>query len=202
MLTLACCIINHIKTWLIMAPFYLLLVASVTQASWAAVDKIPTPAALTKSELSSQGAAVSLLNNNTFNQQLVALATDLSADVINSQTLFNRVALLSVRNQHQALLTLLANEKNGLSYSHYRLFHEVLFQAPEVPGPVLADKLKKHIKQKVGELNNESLYQLQDALGWSVQRALDYVINLLKQYQALPMLDEEQVISLINPRSA
>lgn len=197
MLTLACCIINHIKTWLIMAPFYLLLVASVTQASWAAVDKIPTPAALTKSELSSQGAAVSLLNNNTFNQQLVALATDLSADVINSQTLFNRVALLSVRNQHQALLTLLANEKNGLSYSHYRLFHEVLFQAPEVPGPVLADKLKKHIKQKVGELNNESLYQLQDALGWSVQRALDYVINLLKQYQALPMLDEEQVISLI-----
>ena len=106
-------------------------------------------------------------------------------------------SLTTLFHQHQALLTLLDSEKNGVSYSHYRLFHEALKQHPNAPKPVFADQLREHIQQQVSTLSNESLYQLQDSLGWSVQRALDYVMNLLKQYQALPSLDEEQVISLV-----
>ena len=197
MFALACCTLNHLKTWLILALFYLFVLASITRVSLAAEHKVPPPASLIKSELSSESAAISLLNNTAFNQQLVALATNLPADTVNSQTLFNRVALLSVLNQHHALLALLDSEKNGISYSHYRLFHEALKQHPEAPKAVFTDNLREHIKQKINKLNNESLYQLQDALGWSVQRALDYVVNLLKQYKALPSLNEEQVISLV-----
>ena len=110
MLTLVCCTLNHIKTWLILALFYLFVFASTTQISLAAGNNAPTPAALTESELSSESAAISLLNNTAFNRQLVALATNLPVDTINSQTLFNRVALLSILNQHQALLTVLHQE--------------------------------------------------------------------------------------------
>lgn len=196
-MTLACCIHKLTKRWPILPCFYFLLLMSLHQVCVADEGKTPVPLLLAESQLTSQSAALSLLNNEVFQQQLVKFTVNLSDDTINTQTLFNRVALLSVLNRHQALLTLLETEKNGLSYSHYRLYHEVLLQPSTAEQTALTGKLTAHLKQRVSELSNEDLYQLQGALGWSVQRALDYVINLLKHYQTLPSLDEEQVISLV-----
>ncbi|GLX78247.1 hypothetical protein tinsulaeT_15870 [Thalassotalea insulae] len=154
-----------------------------------------TPAALVAANITTSKDALTLLTQHSFHQQLFILANQLSTVEINQQEMFDKVALLSILNRHQELLTTIAEHPNAISYSHYRLHSETLLKQNNHSSfsTLLTDTLSKSLVA----MNDESLYQLEAALGWSLPGAQDYAFNIFKRYQTLPTLTKDQAIALI-----
>jgi len=166
-----------------------------------------TPSLLTESTIENTVDALALLENQQFHQALKLLAEQLSSETINQQSMFNKIALLSLLDKHKALLENIAQHKNAISYYHYTLHSEAQLKLKSIQlkqpnnqqseQDVLTKVLTDNFRSSIVKMNDEALFQATSALNWSVSRAQDYVVNIFKQYQSLAKLSESQAIDLL-----
>ena len=174
-----------------------LLVTSMlfTQPTWAQTeqnfDVLPL---LKQTTLNKEEDALSLLQSAHFYQTLTKLAKTLPQAVVEQQPVFTQAALLSIRQQHQALLTLIHQQHKPLDYHYYQLFHDA--QNAVHRTQTFSQALTDQFQTEVSNVSDKRLYQLDAALGWSVEGARNYAFNLYKRYQAGESLTQEQIIQL------
>lgn len=157
----------------------------------------PNPAQLTKTKPDSAEAALALINNPDFQKQLHYLTTQLPEQVIDQQSMFYKTSLLSILNQHEKLLEVIAQDPNGISFTHFTLHSQILLQQKEASAKNFDRLLGSTFGAQLSMMDNERLVQTSFALGWSLPRALNYSLNVFKQYQDLEKLNTQQAISLI-----
>ncbi|KGJ96860.1 CocE/NonD family hydrolase [Colwellia psychrerythraea] len=161
-----------------------------------------TPLLLSQVNISNSADTLTLLNKKQFHQQLLLLAKQLSAATINQQSMFNKIALLSILTKHKTLLETVAEHKNAISYSHYALHSKTQLKLEQL----VAEKselnpfiktLTNDFSQSLVLMDDEALFQKTSALNWSVLRAQDYVHNVFERYQNLAELNVKQAVDLI-----
>jgi putative CocE/NonD family hydrolase len=158
------------------------------------------PASLAKAELKNINQVIALLDSPQFLSELETIAIQLPSEVIAAQAMFNKTALLSIRNEHQELLTLIAKHSNALNHLHYSL-HSQTFLALETgqrsDSLLFKQTLEEDLTRIFREMSDEKLIQSSTALGWSVPRAVDYVFNIYKDVKDLDKLTTNQAINII-----
>lgn len=156
-----------------------------------------TPDLLTKAPMENREDALALLVNERFHQQLRDLTEQLPAKDIEQLNLFSKVAVKSILGQHDYILEELPTLKNGISYTHYRLYSQTQvisqLKVERKFSQILADAFEKELVDS----DDEALYQLDSALGWSVENAQDYAFNVFKGYKDLSKLNSNQAVDLI-----
>lgn len=157
----------------------------------------PTPDILSKAPMQTPEDALALLVNDSFHQQLANLAMQFPAENIEQQNLFNKVALKSILSQHDYLLVDVPKLKNGITFTHYRLHSQTLLKMQQNKGRDFARMLSASFKKELHEKDDEALYQIHNALGWSVENAQDYAFNVFKRYKDLTTLEINQAVDLI-----
>ncbi|MCL1049437.1 CocE/NonD family hydrolase [Shewanella abyssi] len=156
-----------------------------------------TPTLLTLASMNNRDDALDLLTQVKFQQQLAQLAKQLSTDVILQQNMFNKVGLLSVLEKHHKLLEVVAKNSNAITYSHYTLHSQTQLDIAHSERLQFAKSLTKTLRHSFANMDDEALFQMSSALGWSVSGAQDYVYNVFKRYKDLPTLNTDQAIDLI-----
>ncbi|MFY8351063.1 CocE/NonD family hydrolase [Pseudoalteromonas sp. SSM20] len=161
-------------------------------------SQYPVPALIVATELSAAENAQAILASTDFKKELTLFAKKLTPAQIDQQPMFNKIALLSLRGDFEAIETHIEKQNNTLEFSHYQLFHQI--------NQVLNDKGKLHdsftetsrefIGQKFEKLDDEAFVQLSLALGWSVSNAYDYVLNIYKQAQKEQSLSHDEMINI------
>ena len=156
-----------------------------------------TPSLLTQAPMNNSNDALLLLQRDDFHLQLTQLAKQLSVESINQENMFNKVALLSILRKHKALLETIAQYKNAITYVYYKLDSETQLTLKNTEQVLFAKTLTAAFSQSLSKLNDEALFQMNSALGWSVSGAQDYTFNVFKRYRNLPNLNLSQAIDLI-----
>lgn len=176
--------------------FVILIVAISAQAE-THQPTFKTPASLSKATLITNEDSLPLLLNKDFQSELYALAQQFSAASISQENMFNKIALLSIRKQHENLLKTVANFTNAITYHHYVLDSETHLALTKFSPESFNLQLTSTLNSTLMNLSDEELYQMQQALGWSVSRAQSYVHNIFKQYQNLATLTQTQAVNLV-----
>ncbi|NVK57780.1 MAG: CocE/NonD family hydrolase [Alteromonadaceae bacterium] len=158
---------------------------------------LATPESLSQAPMVSREDALVLLQKNTFHAQLSYLAQQLPKEAIGQQSPFSKMALLSVLGEHKALIADIEKLKNAISFTHYRLHSETLLQLSAAAERSFADTLEASFTSQISTINDEALYQLFNALGWSLSNAQDYAFNLFKKYRSQSALTTNEAIDLI-----
>lgn len=159
-----------------------------------------TPQILKQASIEESTQTLKLLNNKTFNTELKGIAQKLSPELIANQALFDRIALLSIRENLEEMTRLIKEQHTGTQYLHYSLHAEVSRHPSLVENTnnaAFKQLLASLISERFSSLSDETLFRYQAALGWSVEGAQQYIHNIFKNYQTLTSLSEEQVIRLI-----
>ncbi|WP_394225393.1 CocE/NonD family hydrolase [Pseudoalteromonas spongiae] len=161
-------------------------------------NQYPVPPVIVATELSAAENAQAILASTDFKKELTLFAKKLTPTQIDQQPMFNKIALLSLREDFAAIETHIEKQNNTLEFSHYQLFHQI--------NQVLNDKSKLHdsfaevsrelIGQKFEKLDDEAFVKLTLALGWSVSNAYDYVFNIYKQVQNKQSLSRNEMINI------
>ncbi|GHF99075.1 CocE/NonD family hydrolase [Thalassotalea marina] len=146
--------------------------------------------------INSEQDAERLLTSEDFYQQLVKLAKALPEAIVSEQSTFTQTALRSIRQEQDKLNALIAKQQYPLEYYHYQLFHQAKNNSQRSQNFELA--LTAQFNQQLQAADNEQLYKLDAALGWSVNNALNYVFNVFKQLKDNKSLNEAQVIQLVS----
>ncbi|WP_019028665.1 CocE/NonD family hydrolase [Colwellia piezophila] len=175
----------------------LLLTLISVQADEKPPKTFTTPNLLSQASIKNSDDALLLLNQDKFHQQLIMLTEQLSAETINQENTFNKVALLSILGKHKTLLELVNAHKNGINFSHYILDSETQLTLNNKKQDEFTETLAHSLRRLLANKDDEALYQLNSALGWSVSGAQDYVFNVFQRYQKLPTLNASQAIDLI-----
>lgn len=180
---------------LLVASFFPTMTLSQSQAT-----TFKTPQALAQASIDTPASTLNLLNNESFKADLKTIAQKLSPELVDSEALFNRVALLSIREDIEEMTRLIEQQQTGMQYLHYSLHAEVS-RHPDLTATPNANSFEQLLTSLMSErfrsLSDETLFRYQAALGWSVDGAQQYVHNIFKGYQTLTSLSEEQVIQLI-----
>jgi putative CocE/NonD family hydrolase len=190
-----------------LSSFILLFLLSACCEAQVSQEKFMTPHALTKAKINNSEEALTLLTSDTFHQELADLAKELSTNHIEQAGMFNKVALLSILEKHQQLKQVITQHKNAISYTHYTLHSETIVKLSKVK---LSKEKKKNPKQALfiktltddlssafAKMSDEDLYQMSNALGWSVTNAQDYAFNIFRQHQEKSELSSDEAIQLI-----
>lgn len=177
--------------------FMLLLLSSASSQAKEVDNTFATPAALSKLKPKTTEQAFTLLTSNEFHQQLTALAKQLSPHDIEQANMFNQVALLSILERYSQLELLIKEHKDTVAYSHYTLHSKTLSKLPNNDITQFTKTLATDLATSLADLNDEKLYQLNSALGWSVPMAQDYAFNIFKRSQDKTELTTNEAIQLI-----
>lgn len=177
----------------------LVLFSSVLTSSAQAKNeaKYKTPTLLINSPMESRDDALALLQNDEFHQQLKSLTKQLPVEAIENESLFSKVALHSILNQHNYLVKDVPKLKNGISFTHYRLHSQAqlaLLQGSKLHFDAL---LKESFKQELSVLDDIAVINLHNALGWSVSGAQDYAFNVFKGHKDKEELSFAQASDLV-----
>ena len=156
-----------------------------------------TPSALQEAKMDNRDDALALLRHKPFLDALYKMAMALPDDTVSEQSHFNYVALLSIRNQHETLIESISTLKNGVTFTHYRLDSEVKLGLKQAHPTRYQERLNAQFTFEAIDATDERLYQLNSALGWSVENAQDYAFNLFKHYRQSTKLSIEEAVDLI-----
>ncbi|MBM7074540.1 CocE/NonD family hydrolase [Shewanella sp. 202IG2-18] len=156
-----------------------------------------TPSHLTKAPMKNRQDALRLLEQDKFRQELLNLAKQIPTVTINEESMFNKVGLLSILNKHSTLIQTVAQHPNSITYLHYTLHSETQLKLKSSEHALFTDILTDEFSHSLTDMNDERLFQVTSALGWSVSRAQDYVYKVFKRYKHLPTLNSNQAINLI-----
>ena len=173
-----------------------LFLASGSQAEEAA-SAFATPISLATLKPQSSEQALTILTSNKFHQELLKLTKRLSKKDIEQTNMFNKVALLSILGKSSQLESTIKANKNAISYTHYTLHSATIAKLPQNDITLFKTTLADDLATSLAKLNDEELYQINTALGWSVSRAQDYAFNIFKRYQDKAKLNTNEAIQLI-----
>jgi len=156
-----------------------------------------TPKTLRTATVEGHGDTLAVLNSPVFYDELKQLANQISLNRISQERMFNKTALLSIREQHHELLREIKQFPQAISYTHYTLDSQTALAVKQTDPRHFEQTLRQSLTQQLASMDNETLLQFNGALGWSVSGAVDYVTNVFKGYQSLETLSEDQAINLI-----
>ncbi|MBU2917068.1 CocE/NonD family hydrolase [Psychrosphaera sp. F3M07] len=146
----------------------------------------PLPAIIAVTDLSTSDGVDAILASEKLTKKLKSFANNLTVDEIEQQSTFNKMALLSLRDDLSAISNTIKQQNNTLEFSHYQLYHQT----------GLAEEPSDFIKDKFEKLNDEAFVQMSLALGWSVSGAKSYVFNVYKRLQNKQKLSQSDMISI------
>lgn len=179
--------------------YVLFMLLNFLQNTYAVTNtKYPVPAIIATTQLSTSDSANLILASKKFKNDLTSFAKNLTEDEIEQQTMFNKIALLSLREDLAAISDNIKQQNDTLEFYHYQLFHQarLAFISKKLSKRCLADETSNLIKDKLEKLNDEEFVQMSLALGWSVSGAKDYVFNLFKQLQRKQNLSQSDMVNL------
>ncbi len=158
----------------------------------------PIPSIISEADLSTLAGAEVILTSEKFKRDLKSFALSLTEDEIDQQSMFNKIALLSLRADVEAISSNIKQQKNTLEYSHYQFFHQVnlTLNSQNPSKQSFAIEAKSLIEEKLKAMDNEEFVQMSLALGWSVSNAKDYAFNLFKQLQGQSFLTKDYMINI------
>lgn len=184
---------------------YILLSLLMTLMSQQAksLPKLPkqafaTPQALKQAPLKDRDDAKALIHSNAFYAELKALAAQLTPAQVAQQSVFYRTALMSIRGEHTALQKLIVEQQHPLNYHHYLIYVQALAeQATNAPNRSLKQIIDDKLKRDLATTSDERLYQMNAGLGWSLEMAEDYTLNVYRSVQGEKTLTASSAMSLI-----
>jgi len=156
------------------------------------------PALILEADLSDADNAAKILSSEKLKGDLRSFAESLNKDDIDQQSMFNKVALLSLREDLAAINRNILQQNNTLEFFHYQLFHQTRRSLRDMSAPQqgFSDNAHDLIKSHIEKLNDEEFVQISMALGWSVSAAKDYVFNVYKQVQEKPLHSRDDMINI------
>ncbi len=156
-----------------------------------------TPKTLRAATIDGYDDTLAVLNSPVFYDDLKQLANQILSDRIAQERMFNKTALLSIREQHHELLREINQFPQAISYTHYTLDSQTALAIKQSDPRHFEQTLRQSLNLQLATMDNETLLQFGGALGWSVSGAVDYVTNIFMSVRALETLSEEQAINLI-----
>lgn len=158
----------------------------------------PVPANLASANLSTADGTDSVLASEEFNKDLKSFAKSLKKEEIAHQSMFNKIALLSLRGDFVAISNNIKQQDNTLEFSHYQFYHQALqtLNKNNSAKSNLIEHATNIIKDKFEDLDDEEFVQMSLALGWSVANAKSYITNILKQSQKKLKLSQNEMINI------
>ena len=158
----------------------------------------PIPNVINTAELNAVEDTDFILSSAQFKNDLKSFAVNLAESEVMQQSMFNKIALLSLRGDLAAISKNIQQQGNTLEFSHYQLFHQVRLSLSNnnLSEEHFRNEANKLMKQKFAKLNDKDFVQMVLALGWSVSNAKNYVYNIYKQVQGKTVLSEHEMINI------
>ncbi len=158
----------------------------------------PMPAVIGATDLSQGEGVEKILLSENLKRDLRSFAASLSNDDIAQQSMFNKIALLSLRGDLTAINSNITQQKNTIEFSHYQLFLQTRLALGEkgVSKQTFSDKAYSLMTSQFENFNDEEFVQMSLALGWSVSGAKDYVFNIYKQLHNKPSLSQNDMVNI------
>ncbi len=185
---------------LVIVIFYLVIILlNFLQNTYAAqADAYPVPDVIRQTELLESDDADTILTSAKLQSILVAFSRSLKPEEIDKQSMFNKIALLSLRGDAEAIELNIKQHGNTLNYLHYQFYHQTLLALAshsETNTPFV-DQATRIIQSKISEVDDKAFVQLVMALGWSVSNAKTYVFNVYKQVQQQTSLSQSDMVNV------
>ncbi|MEW6991839.1 CocE/NonD family hydrolase [Colwelliaceae bacterium 6441] len=177
--------------------YFLILFSNTVKAEEIETQTFTTPKMLAQSTLDNSEQVQQLLNSDVFLKELKVIAKQLSANKIAQQSMFNKTALLSIRNEYQHLITVIDQQSNALNNYHYTLHSQAMLELHSSDKQNLTHHLTTKLNRLFSTMSDERLFKVSSALGWSVKNAENYVANIFRNYKTLEKLSRAQAINLI-----
>ncbi|WP_299074101.1 CocE/NonD family hydrolase [uncultured Paraglaciecola sp.] len=181
------------------AIYLVIILLNLLQNTYATNNpEYPVPSIIAETELTTVEDVDRILSSEAFKSDLKSFANNLTRDEIAQQSMFNKIALLSLRGEFGLISSNIMQQGNTLEFSHYEMFHQtrIALRNEKVSKKRFALKAKELIQRKFEKLNDEVFVQMSLALGWSVSGAKDYAFNVYKQLQNEAELSQEAMINI------
>ncbi len=157
-----------------------------------------TPQVLSQSKFTNKAQVRTLLSSSEFIDELTQIAQQLSAEKVAEQSMFSKTALMSMRSEHSSLIKLIAEHKNALSYYHYTLYSQAsLTLATEKSQETIKSFLQQDLSKVFKAMSDEALFKVSSALGWSIENAESYLLNVYKRHYGKTELTAKQAIDIL-----
>ena len=159
------------------------------------------PDIIASTDLSQADNIEKILSSEELKRDLRAFARSLTQSDIVKQSLFNRIALLSLRDELDHINETVTQSNLGVEFIHYQLFHQTCLALKNKTRtqPAFADEtqgLQGLIAHQFERLSDEEFVQMSLALGWSVPNAERYVVNVYKQLQGKRLLSQSDMMNI------
>lgn len=159
------------------------------------------PNIIASTDLSQADNIEKILSSEELKRDLRAFARSLTQSDIVKQSLFNRIALLSLRDELDHINETVTQSNLGVEFIHYQLFHQTCLALKNKTRtqPAFADEtqgLQGLITHQFERLSDEEFVQMSLALGWSVPNAERYVVNVYKQLQGKGLLSQSDMMNI------
>ena len=176
----------------------IILLNFLTDAYAASSADYAIPSVIATTELNAVKDADAILSSAKFKRDLQSFATKLAKNEVVQQTMFNKIALLSLRDELAEISNKIKRQGNTLEFSHYQFFHQVRrsLNNNNLSQKHFSSEAEKLIRQKFVKLNDKEFVQMVLALGWSVSNAKNYVYNLYKQVKGKTVLSKNEMINI------
>jgi uncharacterized protein len=157
------------------------------------------PASIVNGKLDTAQGADRVLSSEQLKRELKDFASSLTEKDITEQNLFNKMALLSLRDDLAAISNNISQQSNTLKFLPYQLLVQIrlVLNIKDAGEPLDALSALNLIQQEFALLSDETFVQMSMALTWSVPDAKDYVLNVYKQLQNKTLVSRQEMISLV-----
>jgi len=159
---------------------------------------IKVPQAISETKFTDKTQIRTLIASNDFINELTLMAKQLPTEVVAEQSMFMKTALMSMRAEHQSLIKVIAAHKNALSYYHYTLYSQALLTlSSDNSQGLIKGLLQQDLGRVFKAMSDEKLVKTSSALGWSIDNAEDYLLNVYKRFYGETKLTAEQAINIL-----
>ncbi|MFC3093619.1 CocE/NonD family hydrolase [Alteromonas sediminis] len=175
----------------------LMILLNLIQKTYADdTEKFALPKAIANADLSNENALDNILNSESFKQELALFAASLTLKDVEEQNMFNKVALLSLRNDGAAIEKLIDSQSNTKEFAHYQFFHQTkdALGSKAKSKTALINEASRLIQKRFSGFDDEEFVQMSLALGWSLSNAKSYAHNIYKQLKDRATLSKEEMI--------
>lgn len=176
--------------------FALALIAFVTTIKAAEVNNptFKTPASLREAKTENKQDVIRLMASKLFASQLKELAINIEPEISTDISDGDKIALNTLLEHHDVVLTAIDNNKYPLNFFHYTLFA----QAKKQKSSALTEQLNKLSQAYLTKASGESLHKVSATMGWSLPMGQDYMLQLFKRYKNEENINVKQAINLLS----
>lgn len=184
------------RVWLV-AAFLLVFCLPILAASSSdlSVTDFATPVALLKAPMKTKTDALTLMQSDMFEEQILLIARQLAKQPIPDLGLRQQLALKSLVGHYAETNTLINTSAYPLNFFHYTIYVNAAKRAKE-NNTELASEILADITAQFNQLNDIELNLAINSLGWSLPMGQDYMLDLFKRYSQLEQLNVEQAVNL------